>query len=501
MESSSVIEKLKEENKKLREEVDMLKQELYFYKHNKVSRDTVPSISVALSNLENTQFEIAMRTSFKLRGMMNLLMGQLYPQLDISAESTNRIQVILDIMETMTSGAVKMQQILIGVLLYSCSVPRVVWNLLCKLRIAPTEFTIKKWLKGIAADSTAVLSMKVYGIDTTYMTSYHSIKSAQIHPVTICVSNVSGIKWQVSDSTFKLISEEQLKMAVCQSFKAKSEYQNWFLIIQERHRNRLKLSFPTSTALTPDKYRFPHVSRFKYGMDSKKATPFGNVEDLILDLVKEHCQGDNNQPLFLYGDYEYYSKIVRLSVKEKRLIPVLAVWHYIWHVVKAIFIIHGDWLLIPIAQRFRYRKIKLEANNFHASCGFIVTITKVALHLISKFKLKTDVTQHFNECKYAAVMYSELVNFVYSAGIPLCMLLTAVRSGNFELFRKCVISNLRLFLVSKKHHYSFLSVHFIWVTGKLQQKALQIYISNMWFPLSQNSVFYSGNDVIIENVC
>ena len=131
---------------------------------------------------------------------------------------------------------------------------------------------------------------------------------------------------------------------------------------------------------------------------------------------------------------------------------------------------------MPIAQRFRYRKIKLEANNFHASCGFIVTITKVALHLISKFKLKTDVTPHFNECKDAAVMYSELVNFVYSAGIPLCMLLTAVRSGNFELFRKCVISNLRLFLVSKKHHYSFLSVHFIWVTGKLQQKALQIYI-------------------------
>ena len=132
-------------------------------------------------------------------------------------------------------------------------------------------------------------------------------------------------------------------------------------------------------------------------------------------------------------------------MKEKRLIPVLAVWHYIWHVVKAIFIIHGDWLLIPIAQRLRYRKIKLEANNFHASCGFIVTITKVALHLISKFKLKTDVTPHFNECKDAAVMYSELVNFVYSAGIPLCMLLTAVRSGNFELFRKCVISNLRRF--------------------------------------------------------
>lgn len=147
-----------------------------------------------------------------------------------------------------------------------------------------------------------------------------------------------------------------------------------------------------------------------------------------------------------------------------------------------------------------YRRVNATADNYHACCGYLISLTKAAIDIIEQNKKDVDVMKHFSDTKDSAVMSSQLVHFVYTAAIPFCNTLTAVRSGNYELFRKCVISNIPLFLATKKKNYSYLSVHFIWTTSILTEKALEIYKSNLWFFLTLQSKFYSANDDIIENV-
>ena len=189
-----------------------------------------------------------------------------------------------------------------------------------------------------------------------------------------------------------------------------------------------------------------------------------------------------------------------LSKQQHLLVPVLGAWHYCWHLVKAIFILYGDWLLIPISIKLGWRKIRMEADNYHACCTFLISLIRAGIAIIQKFNNKSNILGHYQETKKVAVMYSEMVYFIYAIGVPLCMTLTAVRSGDLNLLQKCVTHNLRLFLAAHKKHYSFLFVHFIWVTNKLSEKALQIYSSNLWFKLSSHSKYYSANDVTIENV-
>ena len=500
MDQEAVINDLRKENERLKQEISRLKVEIAFFTFEKLFRGSFPSASVAIATLPVLRNLIDTCSSLKLKGALNLIMAQLYPNLAATVEVNVRKRLILDVMETMTSGAIKIQQLLIGVLLYSCSCPRVIWRLLSKLRIAPTEKSVKKWLTFKLIEDATEQYLTVYGIDTTYMASYHSITAARIHPVTICVATVTDLKWHLSQPIFKTFRNNELNTFVLQTFKEQLEYQSWYLLLDQRNRNNQKLSFPLTSSTGNKNYRYPFIKSFKYGVDSKKVTPHGFVDDIILSMVKNHCNGDNCLPFFLYGDYEYYSKIVRLSLKEERLIPVLAVWHYSWHFLKAIFVLHGDWLLMPIAEKLKFRKIKEDANDFHSCSGFVLTVTKAALTLISKVNSKSDVIKHFQECKSSAVMYAQLVHFVYTTGVPFCILLMSIRSADFVTFRKCVISSLRLFLATKKSHYSFLTVHFIWMTAKLQPMALEAYISNLWFPLTKNSAFFSGNDVIIENV-
>ena len=124
-----------------------------------------------------------------------------------------------------------------------------------------------------------------------------------------------------------------------------------------------------------------------------------------MSLYQDQRNVKNPYPVFIYGDWEYYSKIIKLSGQTTNIVPVLAAWHYLWHLLKAIFILHGDWLLLPIATKLMYRRVNATADNYHACCGYLISLTKAAIDIIEQNKKDVDVMKHFSDTKDNAVMY------------------------------------------------------------------------------------------------
>ena len=500
MENWRLIEDLKTENKYLKERIAYLEAKLSLYELKKTIRERSIDFAAFSAYSKNLKHSIATRTPLSLKGYINLALYQLYPDLKETEKVWQKKQVIADIFMTLTSGSMRIQQVLLGLVLYSCNAPDLIWRVLSRLGLAPSEKFLIQLLTTTVNEGAEMQETTVYGMDTTYISTNHTMKSTTVHPITICLANRTSIVWNLHDQVYRDVRIEDLRTEVLQIFSSPSTYTQWFLITVEKLKSGSKISYPTSTLIGSAPFVYPNTQSYQYGIDSKKASPYGNVDDLILDLCKKNKTRQNPFPTFIYADWEYYSKILSLSQSETMLVPVIATWHYCWHFVKAIFILFGDWLLLPIAERLRWRKIKKDAQDYHACCDFLVALTEAAIGLIQCFRNQTDVLEHYRQMQFNAKMYSELIYFVVHAGVPLCTLLVAIRQGNFETFQNCVRQNLPIFLAAQKKHYSLLTVHFIWLTNRFSTKAIQIYCSNLWFKLTAHSAWYSANDVVIENV-
>lgn len=272
----------------------------------------------------NIDFLIAREGSNKLRAMMNIIIHHLYPTMRNDCTDSLRKQVILDLMSTFRSGSIKLQQILIGALFYIHAIPRTVWRLLTKLRIAPNENFMKKWLSTKQMNELPTNMTQVFGIDTTYLTTYHSIKAAKVHPLTVCLTFAINIPWLMSDTLFQSYSMETFTERINHQVNGVDCFQQWYIICSQKLSQTSKISHPTSPCQRSDKHQHPGMAAFKYGMDSKKISEYGDVEELILSLYQYQRNVKNPYPVFIYGDWEYYSKIIKLSGQNTNIVPVLA---------------------------------------------------------------------------------------------------------------------------------------------------------------------------------
>jgi hypothetical protein len=500
MNGEELIHQLEQEIEKLKERIQFLQNIVDIFKFSPILRAKGMQLARLLACSQNFKRHIAISTPLTIKRAMYFILDKMYPNLNETEKIWQRKQLIFDSFVTLTSGAVQIQQTLIGILLYSCNAPDLIWRVLNRLGVAPTEKYVINLLSENPNGDAPGDNIRVFGIDTTYITLNYSMKSGNVHPITICLAHLLEKTWAPAEPIFRPEPNQQFIKEVRLIFQNSSNVRQWYVNSLERVKNGKRISYPTSELPESAPFKYPVAHCFRYGIDSKKSTEFGNIDDLILEICQNNKKGQIRLPMFIYADWEYYTKILDLSVKEPLLVPVLATFHYCWHFVKAIFVLYGDWLLMPIAQKLKWRKIKLDADDYHACCDFLVSLTRAAICIIEKFKTQSDIVEHYLETKENARMYSELVFFVYNAGVPLCTLLIAIRSGNFELLKSCAVHNLKLFRAAHKKHYSFLSVHFIWTTNKLNEMALEIYSGTLWFKMVAHSKFYSANDAIIENV-
>ena len=342
MDFQRIIDDLRKENYCSKKRIHELELKLVIYQLGRNFRVKSQDYAKLLASSSDFKSSIALDTPLDLKAFVYNGIHRLYPDLIINDKIWQRIQVIFDSLMTLTSGAMRIQQNLLGVILYCTNTPDLVWRVLSRLGLAPSEKFVSKLLSVREESKSQNNCPLVFGIDTTYISTNFSMKSALVHPITICLANNTRIPWLPSDNLYKNFEEHQLIAQAIAKYKQVNDNQQWFLNVWEKLRNAKNISFPTDPLPKHAPFSYPKVHQFRFGLDSKKATNYGNVDDLIINICNKHKNPQVVFPTFFYADWEYYSKILTLSAKQSFLVPVLATWHYTWHLVKAIFILYGD---------------------------------------------------------------------------------------------------------------------------------------------------------------
>src|ERR1700761_6329806 len=57
------------------------------------------------------------------------------------------------------------------------------------------------------------------------------------------------------------------------------------------------------------------------------------------------------------------------------MIPVPGEWHWTWHIIKGIFVLYYDSILLPCAKAMGYSTLDREAKNFHYAEDLLQIVT------------------------------------------------------------------------------------------------------------------------------
>ena len=66
------------------------------------------------------------------------------------------------------------------------------------------------------------------------------------------------------------------------------------------------------------------------------------------------------------------------------VIPVPGEWHWTWHILQAIFIVYGEFIIFPLALKLGFKSIDLKAKNFHYAEDILEIATLALLKWVRK---------------------------------------------------------------------------------------------------------------------
>jgi len=86
-------------------------------------------------------------------------------------------------------------------------------------------------------------------------------------------------------------------------------------------------------------------------------------------------------------------KLYKLRLKTSRkynwLIPIPGAWHWTWHILKGIFLVYYDFILLPFSAMLRYKFLDRNVVNFHYREDFLEVVTIAVFLWIQKSVAKS----------------------------------------------------------------------------------------------------------------
>ncbi len=66
------------------------------------------------------------------------------------------------------------------------------------------------------------------------------------------------------------------------------------------------------------------------------------------------------------------------------VIPIPGAWHWTWHIIKGIYLVYYDSILLPFSAILGYSSLDKEANNFHYAEDFLEIVTMAVFQWITR---------------------------------------------------------------------------------------------------------------------
>lgn len=211
----------------------------------------------------------------------------------------------------------------------------------------------------------------------------------------------------------------------------------------------------------------------------------------------------------LCGDQQVWIKLWMLHLQDPAkynwVIPVPGEWHWLWHILKAIFKTYYWTILLPFSQVLNFKSLDIEVSHFHYSEDFFEMVT-IALQrwiqeCMAAFNDPTlTVIGWLDAISNNRVAYETAYACIYYF-IPYWNTRSAIKWNKIDAMQQWWRYWLHLFIARGKRNYAAMTIRFLWVLRSMAPEIKELYDQYRVLSFSGDAGSGIPMDGVVELVC
>lgn len=336
-------------------------------------------------------------------------------------------------------------QMLIGVQMWQSNVCEPVWRLLQRFRVVPCREKVANWLSEQPKQQLMQHSVKIFSFDNCDMKKHvtHVRSDHRTEMIHLIAGYVVDTKEEECVHTSQMWKENNLGVFgnwVQASNDKVNRFANFAVLditnMEEEQdfkcvytAQSIPLTKTTSTILPP--------------WMGLRTNNYQHIQQVLDDYHHQYMAKLRASYAFVQGDEQVFTLVWHLKVSQKDkyswIIPVVADWHFCWHILQAIFRLYGRFILLPLSRVLGYIDLDLTCKNFHYAEDFIQLVT-LAIRVWVKKALQVsglqEATQLLERYHTNSQAYEVLYFFIYYL-CPYWITRAAMKVGDSRKVNHC----------------------------------------------------------------
>ena len=271
-----------------------------------------------------------------------------------------------------------------------------------------------------------------------------------------------------------------------------AQFGNWLQSTADeanRDANNNFLLFSAKAANQPLKFLYheteSHVSKsniiFLPALPNRETKSYADIQHILELFRLNYIVPFNRFFAVIGGDFQVWDRLFQLHrnnpVMYHWFIPVPGEWHWLWHILIAIYKTFYKTILLPFSQIIGFRSLDLKAVNFHYAEDLLQMVT-IAIHkwivaCMQHFPHMTMI-QWLHHIKPNRVAYETAYACVHYF-IPYWITRSAIKWNKFEDSHKWWRYWTHVFLATGKRNYCLMSIRYLLVIKLLHPEVRDLF--------------------------
>jgi hypothetical protein len=209
----------------------------------------------------------------------------------------------------------------------------------------------------------------------------------------------------------------------------------------------------------------------------------------------------------LGGDFQVWDRMFMLHRKHPQkyhwLVPVPGEWHWLWHILIAIYKLFYHTILLPFSRVIGFRTLDAKALNFHYAEDLLQMVTLAIFNWIITSRQQhqhLSIMEWLHSIKQNKVAYETAYACIHYF-IPYWVTRSAIKWNKFDSTEEWWRYWTHVFLATGKRNYCLMSIRYLMVLRALNPVVKNIYNQNRVLSFTGKPGTGIPLDGVVELVC
>ena len=207
-----------------------------------------------------------------------------------------------------------------------------------------------------------------------------------------------------------------------------------------------------------------------------------DADEIVTAFYNEFMADTDRLCAVLSGDQQTWIKFYMMHKRDPEkyrwLIPVPGEWHWTWHILKAIYIMYYDTILLPLALELGFSRLDKEVKDFHYAEDLLEMVTLAIVRWIEQSMDMCHPPITINKWLHNIKPHTPAYELAYACihyFIPYWNTRSALKWNKIDVMESYWRYWIHLFIATKKYNYSLMSVRFLWILNSLDPEIKKMY--------------------------